>query len=171
MGIFSKFGLGLKKTRDVMNNRIEDVLGAYEVITDDFYDDLEEALIMGDIGMQTATDIVDALRKRVLIGDVRNPKHAKMIISEIIAEMIDGGEDMGLITIPSIILVIGVNGVGKTTTIGKLAAMYKKEGKKVILGAADTFRAAAIEQLEVWADRAGVEIVKHKEGADPAAVV
>ncbi len=171
MGIFSKFGLGLKKTRDVMNNRIEDVLGAYEEITDDFFDDLEEALIMGDIGMRTATDIVDALRKRVLIGDVRNPKHAKMIISEIIAEMIDGGEDMGLITIPSIILVIGVNGVGKTTTIGKLAAMYKKEGKKVILGAADTFRAAAIEQLEVWADRAGVEIVKHKEGADPAAVV
>ena len=171
MGIFSKFGLGLKKTRDVMNNRIEDVLGAYEEITDDFFDDLEEALIMGDIGMQTATDIVDALKKRVLIGDVRNPKHAKMIISEIIAEMIDGGEDMGLITIPSIILVIGVNGVGKTTTIGKLAAMYKKQGKKVILGAADTFRAAAIEQLEVWADRAGVEIVKHKEGADPAAVV
>ncbi|MBQ1995855.1 MAG: signal recognition particle-docking protein FtsY [Clostridia bacterium] len=171
MGIFSKFGLGLKKTRDVMNNRIEDVLGAYEEITDDFYDDLEEALIMGDIGMQTATDIVDALRKRVIKGDVRNPKHAKMIISEIIAEMIDGGEDMGLITMPSIILVIGVNGVGKTTTIGKLAAMYKKEGKKVILGAADTFRAAAIEQLEVWADRAGVEIVKHKEGADPAAVV
>ena len=171
MGIFSKFGLGLKKTRDVMNNRIEDVLGAYEEITDDFYDDLEEALIMGDIGMQTATDIVDALRKRVIKGDVRNPKHAKMIISEIIAEMIDGGEDMGLITMPSIILVIGVNGVGKTTTIGKLAAMYKKQGKKVILGAADTFRAAAIEQLEVWADRAGVEIVKHKEGADPAAVV
>ena len=171
MGIFSKFGLGLKKTRDVMNNRIEDVLGAYEEITDDFYDDLEEALIMGDIGMQTATDIVDALRKRVIKGDVRNPKHAKMIISEIIAEMIDGGEDMGLITMPSIILVIGVNGVGKTTTIGKLAAMYKKQGKKVILGAADTFRAAAIEQLEVWAERAGVEIVKHKEGADPAAVV
>ena len=171
MGIFSKFGLGLKKTRDVMNNRIEDGLGAYEEITDDFYDDLEEALIMGDIGMQTATDIVDALRKRVIKGDVRNPKHAKMIISEIIAEMIDGGEDMGLITIPSIILVIGVNGVGKTTTIGKLAAMYKKQGKKVILGAADTFRAAAIEQLEVWAERAGVEIVKHKEGADPAAVV
>ena len=171
MGIFSKFGLGLKKTRDVMNNRIEDVLGAYEEITDDFYDDLEEALIMGDIGMQTATDIVEALRKRVIKGDVRNPKHAKMIISEIIAEMIDGGEDMGLITLPSIILVIGVNGVGKTTTIGKLAAMYKKQGKKVILGAADTFRAAAIEQLEVWAERAGVDIVKHKEGADPAAVV
>ena len=171
MGIFKKFGFGLKKTREGMTERIEDVLGAYEEITDDFYDDLEEALIMGDIGMKTATDIVDELRKRVNHNEVRNPKHAKMIISDIIAEMIDGGEDMGLITVPSIILVIGVNGVGKTTTIGKLAAMYKKEGKRVILGAADTFRAAAIEQLEVWADRAGVDIIKHKEGADPAAVV
>ena len=171
MGIFSKFGFGLKKTREGMTGRIEDVLGAYEEITDDFYDDLEEALIMGDIGMKTATDIVAELRKRVNHNEVRNPKHAKMIISDIIADMIDGGEDMGLITVPSIILVIGVNGVGKTTTIGKLAAMYKKEGKRVILGAADTFRAAAIEQLEVWADRAGVDIIKHKEGADPAAVV
>ncbi len=171
MGIFKKFGFGLKKTREGMTGRIEDVLGAYEEITDDFYDDLEEALIMGDIGMKTATDIVAELRKRVNHNEVRNPKHAKMIISDIIAEIIDGGEDMGLITVPSIILVIGVNGVGKTTTIGKLAAMYKKEGKRVILGAADTFRAAAIEQLEVWADRAGVDIIKHKEGADPAAVV
>ena len=171
MGIFSKFGFGLKKTREGMTERIEDVLGAYEEITDDFYDDLEEALIMGDIGMKTAVDIVSELRHHVNKNEVRNPKHAKMIISEIIAEMIDGGEDMGLITMPSIILVIGVNGVGKTTTIGKLAAMYKKQGKKVVLGAADTFRAAAIEQLEIWADRAGVDIVKHKEGADPAAVV
>ncbi|MBR3816681.1 MAG: signal recognition particle-docking protein FtsY [Clostridia bacterium] len=171
MGIFKKFGFGLKKTREGMTGRIEDVLGAYEEITEDLYDDLEEALIMGDVGMKTAVDIVAELRKRVDHNEVRNPKHAKMIIADIVADMIDGGEDMGLITIPSIILVIGVNGVGKTTTIGKLAAMYKKEGKKVILGAADTFRAAAIEQLEVWADRAGVDIVKHKEGADPAAVV
>ncbi len=171
MGIFKKFGFGLKKTREGMTGRIEDVLGAYEEITDDLYEDLEEALIMGDVGMKTAVDIVEELRKRVNRNEVRNPKHAKMIIADIVADMIDGGEDMGLVTIPSIILVIGVNGVGKTTTIGKLAAMYKKEGKKVILGAADTFRAAAIEQLEVWADRAGVDIVKHKEGADPAAVV
>ena len=171
MGIFKIFGFGLKKTREGMTGRIEDVLGAYEEITDDLYEDLEEALIMGDVGMKTAVDIVEELRKRVNRNEVRNPKHAKMIIADIVAAMIDGGEDMGLITIPSIILVIGVNGVGKTTTIGKLAAMYKKEGKKVILGAADTFRAAAIEQLEVWADRAGVDIVKHKEGADPAAVV
>lgn len=171
MGIFKKFGFGLKKTREGMTKNIEDILGAYEEINDDLYDDLEEALIMGDVGMKTATDIVDALRERVEKGEVRNPKHAKMVISDIVAKMIDGGEDMGLVTVPSVILVIGVNGAGKTTTIGKMAAMYKAQGKKVILGAADTFRAAAIEQLEVWADRAGVDMVKHKEGTDPAAVV
>lgn len=171
MGIFKKFGLGLKKTREGMTKNIEDILGAYEEITDDLYDDLEEALIMGDVGMKTASDIVNQLRKRVESGEVRNPKHAKMIIADIVAKMIDGGEDMGLITIPSIILVIGVNGAGKTTTIGKMAAMYKAQGKKVLLGAADTFRAAAIEQLEVWAQRAGVDMIKHAEGSDPAAVV
>ena len=149
MGIFKKFGFGLKKTREGLDKKLEDVLGAYEEITDDLYDDLEEALIMADVGVQTATDVVEELRKRVRQGDVRNPKHAKMIIADIIAGMLDGGEDMGLITIPSVILMIGVNGVGKTTTIGKLAAHYKAEGKKVLLGAADTFRAAAIEQLEV----------------------
>ena len=171
MGIFKKFGFGLKKTREGLDKKLEDVLGAYEEITDDLYDDLEEALIMADVGVQTATDVVEELRKRVRQGDVRNPKHAKIIIADIIAGMLDGGEDMGLITIPSVILMIGVNGVGKTTTIGKLAAHYKAEGKKVLLGAADTFRAAAIEQLEVWADRAGVDIIKQKEGSDPAAVV
>ena len=171
MGIFKKFGFGLKKTREGLDKKLEDVLGAYEEITDELYDDLEEALIMADVGVQTATDVVEELRKRVRQGDVRNPKHAKMIIADIIAGMLDGGEDMGLITIPSVILMIGVNGVGKTTTIGKLAAHYKAEGKKVLLGAADTFRAAAIEQLEVWAERAGVDIIKQKEGSDPAAVV
>ncbi len=171
MGIFRKLGLGLKKTRDSMSGAIEDVLGAYEEINDDLYDDLEEALVMGDVGVKTAGDIVEQLRHRVNKGDVRNPKHAKMIIAEIVAEMLKGEEDMGLITMPSIILMIGVNGAGKTTTIGKLASMYKAQGKKVILGAADTFRAAAIEQLEVWAERAGVDIIKHREGADPAAVV
>ena len=171
MGIFKKFGFGLKKTREGLDKKLEDVLGAYEEITDDLYDDLEEALIMADVGVTTATEIVEQLRKRVAKGDVRNPKHAKIIIAEIVAEMLDGGEDWGLITIPSVILVIGVNGVGKTTTIGKMAAMYKSQGKKVLLGAADTFRAAAIEQLEVWANRAGVELIKNKEGFDPAAVV
>lgn len=171
MGIFKKFGFGLKKTREGLDKKLEDVLGAYEEITDDLYDDLEEALIMADVGVKTAVDVVEELRKRVAKNEVRNPKHAKIIIADIIADMLDGGDDMGLITIPSVILMIGVNGVGKTTTIGKLAARYKAEGKRVLIGAADTFRAAAIEQLEVWADRAGVEIIKQKEGSDPAAVV
>ncbi len=171
MGIFRKLGFGLKKTRDSVSGAIEDVLGAYEEINDDLFEELEEVLVMGDVGVKTAHDIVEELRKRVNRNEVRNPKHAKIIIQEIISDMLQGGEDMGLITIPSVILVIGVNGVGKTTTIGKLAAMYKAQGKKVILGAADTFRAAAIEQLEIWADRAGVDMIKHKEGADPAAVV
>lgn len=171
MGIFKKFGFGLKKTREGLDKKLEDVIGAYEEITDDLYDDLEEALIMADVGVTTATKIIDELRERVNKNEVRNPKHAKMVIADIIAGMLDGGEDWGLVTIPSVILVIGVNGVGKTTTIGKMAAMYKAQGKKVILGAADTFRAAAIEQLQVWADRAGVEMIKHQEGSDPAAVV
>ena len=171
MGIFKKFGFGLKKTREGLDKKLEDVLGAYEEITDDLYDDLEEALIMADVGVTTATQVVEQLRERVERNEVRNPKHAKIIIAEIIASMLDGGDDMGLITIPSVILMIGVNGVGKTTTIGKLAARFKSEGKRVLIGAADTFRAAAIEQLEVWADRAGVDIIKQKEGSDPAAVV
>ena len=171
MGIFKKFGFGLKKTREGLDKKLEDVIGAYEEITDDLYDDLEEALIMADVGVTTATKIIDELRDRVNKNEVRNPKHAKMVIADIIAGMLDGGEDWGLVTIPSVILVIGVNGVGKTTTIGKMAAMYKSQGKKVIIGAADTFRAAAIEQLQVWADRAGVEMIKHREGSDPAAVV
>lgn len=171
MGIFKKFGFGLKKTREGLDKKLEDVLGAYEEITDDLYDDLEEALIMADVGVTTAVQVVEELRNRVDKNEVRNPKHAKMIIAEIIADMLDGGDDMGLITIPSVILMIGVNGVGKTTTIGKLAARFKSEGKKVLIGAADTFRAAAIEQLEVWANRAGVELIKQKEGSDPAAVV
>ena len=171
MGIFKKLGLGLKKTRDSMSGAIEDVLGAYEEINDDLFDELEEVLVMGDVGIKTAQDIVEELRKRVNKNEVRNPKHAMIIIQQIVADMLQGGEDMGLVTIPSVVLLIGVNGAGKTTTIGKLAAQFKAEGKRVILGAADTFRAAAIEQLEVWAQRAGVEMIKHGEGSDPAAVV
>ena len=154
-----------------MSGAIEDVLGAYEEINDDLFDELEEALVMGDVGIKTAQDIVEELRKRVNKNEVRNPKHAMIIIQQIVSDMLQGGEDMGLVTIPSVVLLIGVNGAGKTTTIGKLAAQFKAEGKRVILGAADTFRAAAIEQLEVWAQRAGVEMIKHGEGSDPAAVV
>lgn len=171
MGIFEKFNKGLKKTRNSMSGAIDIMLHGKNEIDDDLYDELEEILIMGDVGMNTAAEICEKLRDYVAKKNLRKPDQVKAAIKEIVAEMLQGGEDMGLITMPSVILVIGVNGVGKTTTIGKLAAMYKAQGKKVILGAADTFRAAAIEQLEEWANRAGVDIIKHKEGADPAAVI
>ncbi len=171
MGLFKKFNLGLKKTRESVAGAIDVALHGKNEITDEFYDELEEILITGDVGMNTALEITEKLKERVAKKNLRTPEKVKNAIKEIVAELLSGGESLEMITLPSIILVIGVNGVGKTTSIGKLAAMYKAEGKKVILGAADTFRAAAIEQLEVWADRAGVELVKHKEGADPAAVV
>lgn len=170
-GIFKKFNLGLKKTRESMSGAIDEVISENEDITDQLYDDLEEILIMGDVGMNTSAEICEKLRDYVSKHHLKKSSQVKGAIKEIVSKMLEGGEDMGLITMPSIILVIGVNGVGKTTTIGKMAAMYKAQGKKVILGAADTFRAAAIDQLEEWANRAGVEIVKHHEGADPAAVV
>ena len=135
------------------------------------HEELEEILIMGDVGVTTAQHIIDELRDRVKKRDLKKPDKLRRVIREVVADMLSGKEGMELDTIPSVILVIGVNGVGKTTTIGKMAAYYKAQGKKVILAAADTFRAAAIEQLEIWADRAGVEIVKHREGADPAAVI
>ena len=171
MGVFSKISKGLQKTRLSMAGAIDNMLYGVNEITDEMFDDLEEILVMGDVGVTTATEIVDRLRAKVAKENLRNGEQVRKAIKEIVAELLDGGEQMEMITMPSIILVIGVNGVGKTTTIGKMAAMYKAQGKKVILGAADTFRAAAIDQLQIWADRAGVDIVKHKEGADPAAVV
>lgn len=171
MGIFSKINFGLTKTRNKMAGAIDDLFDDVDEITDDLYAELEEVLVMGDVGMVTAVEITERLRKRVSEKRLRGSEKVKEEIKEIVAELLDGGEDMGLVTVPSVVLVIGVNGVGKTTTIGKLAAMYKAEGKRVILGAADTFRAAAIDQLDIWAKRSDVEIVKHSEGADPAAVV
>ncbi|HOL79611.1 MAG TPA: signal recognition particle-docking protein FtsY, partial [Clostridiales bacterium] len=171
MGIFSKINFGLKKTRDKMSGAIDDLLDSFDTLSEDLYTELEEILVMGDVGVTTAVEITQNLRERAKKKRLDNPQQIKDEIKSIVAEMLEGGEDMGLVTVPSIILVIGVNGVGKTTTIGKMAAMYKAQGKKVILAAADTFRAAAIDQLQVWADRAGVDIVKHKEGADPAAVI
>ena len=171
MRLFKKFNLGLKKTRESMAGAIENMLHGYKDIDESLYDDLEEILVMGDVGINTAQEIVQRLRDRVKEKNIGTPAKVKEQIKLIVEEMLSGDEGMSLITMPSVILVIGVNGVGKTTTIGKMAAMYKAQGKKVLLGAADTFRAAAIDQLEIWADRAGVEIVKHKEGADPAAVV
>lgn len=171
MGIFKKINFGLRKTRKNVSGAIDNVLDSYTSIDQDLFDELEEALVMGDVGVSTAAEITLRLNDVVRKKGIKNPADVKVEIKNIVAEMLEGGEDMGLITIPSIILVIGVNGVGKTTTIGKLAARYKAEGKSVILAAADTFRAAAIDQLDVWAQRAGVDIIKHKEGADPAAVI
>ncbi|MBR2454449.1 MAG: signal recognition particle-docking protein FtsY [Clostridia bacterium] len=172
MGIFKKINFGLTKTRNKMAGAIDDMLDSFdEEITDDLYTELEEILVMGDVGVTTAVEITEKLREEVAKGKIKGADAIRQQIKTIVAEMLYGGEDMGLITVPSVILVIGVNGVGKTTTIGKMASMYKAQGKSVILGAADTFRAAAIDQLQIWADRSGVDIVKHKEGADPAAVV
>lgn len=171
MGLFKKFNFGLKKTREQMSGAIDSVLEASAAIDDDLFEELEEILIMGDVGVTTAQHIIDELRDRVKKRDLKKPDKLRRVIREVVADMLSGKEGMELDTIPSVILVIGVNGVGKTTTIGKMASYYKAQGKKVILAAADTFRAAAIEQLEIWADRAGVEIVKHREGADPAAVI
>ena len=171
MGIFKKINFGLRKTRNNVSGAIDNVLDSYTSIDQELFDELEEALVMGDVGVNTASEITLRLNDTVRKKGIKNPADVKTEIKNIVADMLEGGEDMGLITIPSVILVIGVNGVGKTTTIGKMAARYKAEGKSVILAAADTFRAAAIDQLDVWAQRAGVDIIKHKEGADPAAVI
>ena len=171
MGIFKKINFGLRKTRNNVSGAIDNVLDSYTSIDQELFDELEEALVMGDVGVNTASEITLRLNGTVRKKGIKNPADVKTEIKNIVADMLEGGEDMGLITIPSVILVIGVNGVGKTTTIGKMAARYKAEGKSVILAAADTFRAAAIDQLDVWAQRAGVDIIKHKEGADPAAVI
>ncbi len=171
MGLFKRINKGLKKTRDSMTGAINAALHGKNEIDDEFYEDLEEILVMADVGVTTAEEIVEKLRDAVFKKGLRKAKDVKEEIKSIVADLLSGGEELDMITVPSVILVIGVNGVGKTTSIGKMAAMFKAEGKKVILGAADTFRAAAIDQLEIWADRAGVDIVKHKEGADPAAVV
>ena len=171
MGFFSKIGQGLKKTRDSLMNSVSSVLKGFTRIDDELFEELEEILVMGDVGANTASRICAQLRDEVKQQGVTDPMEIRKLMRKIVADMLEGGQELMLNTKPSVILVIGVNGVGKTTTIGKMAANFKAQGKKVILGAEDTFRAAAIEQLEVWADRAGVDIVKHGQGADPAAVV
>ena len=171
MGFFGKISQGLKKTRDSLMNSVSSVLKGFTRIDDDLFEELEEILVMGDVGANTAAHICQTLREQVKEKGVTDPAEIRSLLRGIVADMLEGGQELTLNTKPSVILVIGVNGVGKTTTIGKMAANFKAQGKKVILGAADTFRAAAIEQLEIWADRAGVDIVKHGQGADPAAVV
>ncbi|MEE1155062.1 MAG: signal recognition particle-docking protein FtsY [Acutalibacteraceae bacterium] len=171
MGLFSKIKDGLKKTRDKVVNQIDTMLKTFTKIDEELFEELEELLVMGDVGVNTATKITDELRKRVKKEGVTDPNEVHRLLREITADMLRGGEELNISTKPSIILVIGVNGVGKTTTIGKLANHLRLQGKRVVLAAADTFRAAAIDQLEIWADRAKCDIVKQKEGSDPAAVV
>ena len=171
MGFFNKIAEGLKKTRDSMMGKVDALLNSFTKIDEDFFDELEESLIMADVGAVTSARICENLRKKVKEEGLSDPAAVKGALKEIIAQMLAGDEALNLSTKPSIILVIGVNGVGKTTTIGKLAHNLHEDGKKVLLAAADTFRAAAIDQLQIWADRAGVDLVKHTEGSDPAAVV
>ena len=167
MGIFSVFKRGLKKTRDEgITAQLDEVVDSYEKITPEFFDDLEEILIMGDVGMPTAERIIRDLKSKIENDKVDDVKQVREMMKDIVSGIVWGGSYLRLRTKPSVILVIGVNGVGKTTTIGKLAMRLKEQGRSVILGAADTFRAAAIEQLQVWADRADVDLIKHGEGSE-----
>lgn len=171
MGLFDKIKQGLKKTRDNVGGQIQIMLNSFTKIDEELFEELEELLIMGDVGVTTAGHICDTLRKKVKEKGITDPAIIMDELKEVVAEFLEGDDSLHLDTKPSVILVIGVNGVGKTTSIGKIASRLKSEGKSVILGAADTFRAAAIEQLEVWANRADVPIVSRPEGSDPASVV
>lgn len=172
MGFFDKLKTGLTKTRDQLIGGIEEVFSFHSEIDDDFYEELEEALILADMGVQTSTEITERLRDEVKARKLKYTNDVKSLVKEIITEMIDcDTSELTKDDKMNIILVIGVNGVGKTTTIGKLSNQLKENGKKVLLAAADTFRAAAIDQLKVWADRASVDIIYHNENADPGAVV
>ena len=172
MGFFYKIKAGLAKTRDAIGATLENVFSGFSEIDDDFYDELEESLILADLGVDTATTAVERLRKVIRQEHYKTTQEAKQALKDILVDMLCVGDpELHLDTKPSVILVIGVNGVGKTTTIGKLATQLTKQGKNVLLVAADTFRAAAADQLEIWAGRSGASIVRQYEGADPASVV
>ncbi len=171
-GFFSKIKEGLTKTRKAMANTLGSVFTGFSSLDDDFYDELEECLILADLGVETSGKAVEALRRRVKENHLKEPEEAKQALKEILIDMLNVGDTkLRLNTKPSVVLVIGVNGVGKTTTIGKLAKQMVDDGKKVLMCAGDTFRAAAADQLEIWANRTGADIVRQDEGADPAAVV
>ena len=163
MGFFDKIKDGLKKTRENISGQIDAMLNSFTKIDESLFDELEELLILGDVGAATSAEICGELRSRIKQRGVTDPAEIREMLREIVAEMLRGGEELTLSTRPSVVLVIGVNGTGKTTTAGKLAARLSRQGKKVILGAADTFRAAAIEQLEIWAQRSGAELVKQTQ--------
>lgn len=171
MSFFDKITEGLKKTKNSVMNQINATIFSFSSVSEELFEELEEVLIMSDIGAITASKIVEKLRERSKQEKIGSGEGVKNELKKIISEMLEGDSSLHLEEKPSIILVIGVNGVGKTTSIAKIANQLKHEGKKVILGAADTFRAAAIDQLSVWSERVGVDIIKHEQGADPAAVV
>ena len=172
MGFFDKIKAGLTKTREALGNTLGSVFSGFSEIDDDFYDELEESLILADLGVETALKATDRLRKAVREQHLKTAEEAKTALKEILVDMLNVGSfELKLDTKPSVILVIGVNGVGKTTTIGKIATQLVKQGKNVLLVAGDTFRAAAADQLEIWAGRAGASLVRQHEGADPASVV
>ncbi|MDR0196614.1 MAG: signal recognition particle receptor subunit alpha, partial [Oscillospiraceae bacterium] len=175
MGLFGKLKAGLKKTKDSFTGNVERILNSFTKIDEDFFEELEETLILSDIGVVTSDEICEKLRAEVKRAGTTAPGEIRGLLKAIIAEMLAGNNELDLYSRPegkpSVILVIGVNGAGKTTTVGKLAAGLKSGGKKVLIAAADTFRAAAIEQLSAWAARAGCDIIKNSEGSDPAAVV
>ena len=172
MGFFDKIKAGLTKTRDALSNTLGSVFTGFTEIDDDFYDELEESLILADLGVDTAVKATDRLRKAIREQHLKTTEEAKAALKEILVDMLNVGDTaLNLSTQPSVILVIGVNGVGKTTTIGKIATRLVNEGKNVLLVAGDTFRAAAADQLEIWAERSGAAIVRQQEGADPASVV
>ena len=168
-GLFARLKEGMTKTRESITHAIDQLVGVYKELDDDFYDELEMVLISADVGVKTTEKIIAKLKEEVRARREGNPENVRGILKEIVADMMDSAPFAP--KKPSVVLVVGVNGVGKTTTIGKLGCHFKEEGKNVILAAADTFRAAATEQLTIWAERAGVPIVAHGEGADPAAVV
>ena len=166
-----KMNRGMQKTRDNLAGNLDNVLGSFESIDEDLYEELIEVLVMSDVGVVTSEAIVEETKERVKTQGITAPSEVREVIKQVVSDMLGKDETIDFLTTPAVILVIGVNGVGKTTTIGKMAHYFESTGRKVILGAADTFRAAAIDQLQIWADRAGVDMVKHDEGADPAAVV
>ena len=172
MGFFDKIKAGLAKTRAALSETLGEVFSGFATIDDDFYDELEETLILADLGVETATKVVAELRNRAMNRGWSHPDHVRFGLKQLLTEMLDVGDTaLDLSTKPSVILVIGVNGVGKTTTIGKISKQLTEQGKKVVMVAGDTFRAAAADQLEIWAERTGAGIVRQHEGADPASVV
>lgn len=171
MGFFSKLKDGLLKTKNAFVGQMNEVVKSFRKVDEDLLEELEEIMIMADMGAPTTEKVIDELRDRIKTDNIKDSEEVRKVLCEILTAQIGEGEPLNLSTTPSVILVIGVNGVGKTTSIGKIANNLKKDGKKVVVAAADTFRAAAIEQLAIWCDRAGVDLIRQNEGSDPASVV